>query len=89
MGIQPPKKQFDGPRRRYLDEPIRRCQEWTAEAIQALTSAGVLVVEEILLSTVRDDERGVLTISYHHWTRTYILLGLSRKNSSMISQVGI
>ncbi|EGC49026.1 conserved hypothetical protein [Histoplasma capsulatum var. duboisii H88] len=42
LGIQPPKKQFDGPRRRYLDEPIRRCQEWT--------SAGVLVVEEILLS---------------------------------------
>lgn len=40
--IQPPKKQFDGPRRLYPTEPIRRCQEWTAEAVQALKDAGVL-----------------------------------------------
>ncbi|WEW56709.1 hypothetical protein PRK78_002157 [Emydomyces testavorans] len=40
--VQPPKKQFDGPRRLFPQEPIRRCQEWTAEAIQALTDAGIL-----------------------------------------------
>ena len=40
--IQPPKKQFNGPKRLYPNEPLRRCQEWTAEAIQALKSKGVL-----------------------------------------------
>ncbi|PVH74008.1 hypothetical protein DL98DRAFT_659087 [Cadophora sp. DSE1049] len=40
--IPPPKKQFNGPKRIYPAEPIRRCQEWNAEAIQALKSAGVL-----------------------------------------------
>jgi hypothetical protein len=41
-GIPPPKKQFQGPRRLYPNEPLRRCQEWNGEAIQALKSAGVL-----------------------------------------------
>ncbi|KAL3443695.1 hypothetical protein BJX65DRAFT_311669 [Aspergillus insuetus] len=40
--ILPPKKQFDGPRRLYPTEPIRRCQEWTQEAIEALVAAGIL-----------------------------------------------
>ncbi|PGG97888.1 hypothetical protein AJ79_09060 [Helicocarpus griseus UAMH5409] len=40
--IPPPKKQFQGPKRLYPDEPLRRCQEWTAEAIQALIDAQVL-----------------------------------------------
>lgn len=40
--IPPPKKQFEGPRRLYPREPIRRCQEWTKEAIEALYGAGVL-----------------------------------------------
>lgn len=40
--IPPPKKQFEGPRRLYPREPIRRCQEWTAEAIQALRDGNVL-----------------------------------------------
>ncbi|KAI9826994.1 MAG: hypothetical protein M1819_007088 [Sarea resinae] len=41
-GVPVPKKQFDGPKRLYPNEPIRRCQEWTAEAIQALVDAQIL-----------------------------------------------
>ncbi|KAF4628799.1 hypothetical protein G7Y89_g9354 [Cudoniella acicularis] len=37
-----PKKQFQMNRRLYPHEAIRRCQEWTAEAVQALREAGVL-----------------------------------------------
>lgn len=40
--IPPPKKQFEGPRRLYPKEPLRRCQEWTQEAIQTLVNAGIL-----------------------------------------------
>jgi len=40
--IPPPKKQFQGPKRLYPKEPLRHCQDWTQEAIQALTTAGVL-----------------------------------------------
>lgn len=40
--IPVPKKQFDGPKRLYPKEPLRCCQEWAAEAIQALTEEGVL-----------------------------------------------
>jgi hypothetical protein len=40
--VQAPEKQFDGPRRIYPSEPLRRCQEWTAEAVEALRSVGVL-----------------------------------------------
>lgn len=58
-GIPPPKKQYDGPRKRlFPHEPIRKCQEWTAEAIDALRRAEVL---ERLSST---DEKG--TIMAHH-----------------------
>ncbi|EGD86028.1 hypothetical protein H112_06951 [Trichophyton rubrum D6] len=42
-GIPPPRKQFEGAKRLYPKEPIRRCQEWTAEAIQALKEAQVLL----------------------------------------------
>ncbi|KAG7117504.1 hypothetical protein HYQ46_011095 [Verticillium longisporum] len=41
-GVPPPKKQFRGPKRLYPKEPLRRCQEWVKEAIQALESNGVL-----------------------------------------------
>ncbi|KAH7333397.1 hypothetical protein BKA65DRAFT_43976 [Rhexocercosporidium sp. MPI-PUGE-AT-0058] len=34
-GVPPPKKI-------YPNEPLRRCQEWTNEAIQALTDRGIL-----------------------------------------------
>jgi hypothetical protein len=40
--IEPPRKQFDGPTRLYPDVPLRRCQEWTQEAIAALKNAGVI-----------------------------------------------
>lgn len=40
--IPPPKKQFDGAIRINPREPLRRCQEWTAEAIQALKVASLL-----------------------------------------------
>jgi hypothetical protein len=41
-GIPPPKKQFQGAKRLFPKEPLRRCQDWTQEAIQALTGASVL-----------------------------------------------
>lgn len=40
--VPAPKKQFQGPKRLYPNESIRRCQEWTAEAIDALKVAQVL-----------------------------------------------
>lgn len=40
--IPAPKKQFHGPRRIYPDEPLRRCQEWTKEAVEALKANGAL-----------------------------------------------
>lgn len=41
-GVEPPKKQFDGPKRINPHEPLRRCTEWTAEAIQALKDASII-----------------------------------------------
>lgn len=41
-GIEVPKKQFDGPKRLDPKTPLRRCNEWAAEAIEALRGAGVL-----------------------------------------------
>ncbi|KAB8437420.1 hypothetical protein FH972_025098 [Carpinus fangiana] len=38
----PPAKQFNGPRPINPGKPLRRCQEWTSETIQALKDAGVL-----------------------------------------------
>jgi hypothetical protein len=40
--IEPPKKQFDGPKRLNPREPLRRCQEWTSEAIQFLKDNDIL-----------------------------------------------
>jgi hypothetical protein len=45
-GIEAPRKQFDGPKRLYPKEPLRRCQEWTSEAIDALMADGVLQTKE-------------------------------------------
>ncbi|KAF1363113.1 hypothetical protein EJ07DRAFT_163025 [Lizonia empirigonia] len=42
--ILPPPKQFNGPKRISPSEPLRRCQEWTNEAIQALKDEGILQV---------------------------------------------
>lgn len=41
-GIPPPKKQFEGAKRLFPGEPLRRCQEWTREAIDALVAGGIL-----------------------------------------------
>jgi hypothetical protein len=46
----PPKKQFDGPRRLFPKEPLRRCQEWTKEACEALVSGGILLTEADVVS---------------------------------------
>lgn len=40
--IPAPKKQFEGARRLYPNEPLRRCQEWTRDAIDALIKAEIL-----------------------------------------------
>lgn len=40
--IPPPAKQFEGSKRLNPREPLRRCQEWTREAAQALEAGGVL-----------------------------------------------
>jgi hypothetical protein len=40
--IPPPSKQFNGAKRINPTEPLRRCQEWTNEAIQALKDEGIL-----------------------------------------------
>ncbi len=41
-GITPPAKQFDLAKRLNPQVPLRRCQEWTNEAVQALKTEGVL-----------------------------------------------
>lgn len=38
----PPAKQFNGAKRLNPKEPLRRCQEWTAETIQLLKQDGIL-----------------------------------------------
>ena len=44
LSVGAPKKQFDGPKRLFPHEPLRRCQEWTADAIRALRESGVLTL---------------------------------------------
>ncbi|KAI9374474.1 hypothetical protein BJX61DRAFT_294245 [Aspergillus egyptiacus] len=43
--VEVPKKQFDGPRRLFPKEKLRRCQEWADEAVELLVERGVLVKE--------------------------------------------
>lgn len=50
-GVPPPLKQFDGPKRLYPKEPLRRCQEWTNETILALNANGLLQTEEAIVSS--------------------------------------
>ena len=42
QNVPSPKKHFDGHRRLYPTEKIRRCQQWNAETIEALRAAEVL-----------------------------------------------
>ncbi|KAI9672637.1 MAG: hypothetical protein M1831_000072 [Alyxoria varia] len=37
-----PMRQFDGSKRLYPDQPLRRCEEWTNETVQALRASGVI-----------------------------------------------
>jgi hypothetical protein len=40
--VEVPKKQFDGAKRLFHKEKIRRCGEWVADAIKVLREEGVL-----------------------------------------------
>ncbi|KAH8423579.1 uncharacterized protein LDX57_001339 [Aspergillus melleus] len=44
--IPVPKKQFQGAKRLYPSEPLRRCGEWADEATKALVDEGVIVQGE-------------------------------------------
>lgn len=43
QSIPVPKKQFEGARRLYPKEPLRRCQEWAREAIDHLVEQKVVL----------------------------------------------
>ncbi|RMJ24388.1 hypothetical protein PHISP_04726 [Aspergillus sp. HF37] len=43
-GVPPPRKQFEGSRRLYPQERVRRCGEWAEEVVEALVKAEVLSV---------------------------------------------
>lgn len=40
--VEPPKKQYAGAEHINPHQPLRTCQEWTAEVIQALKETGIL-----------------------------------------------
>ncbi|KAL2824050.1 hypothetical protein BDW59DRAFT_90284 [Aspergillus cavernicola] len=42
--VEVPKKQFQGPRRLFPGERLRRCEEWAREAVGLLGERGVLVL---------------------------------------------
>ncbi|KAL4917978.1 hypothetical protein BDW62DRAFT_74171 [Aspergillus aurantiobrunneus] len=42
--IEVPKKQFQGPKRLYPKEKLRRCQEWANDGVSLLVERGILVV---------------------------------------------
>lgn len=68
----PPAKQFNGSKKINPRQPLRRCQEWTAETIAMLQSHGVLVSEGSVVNTAQPG-------SSHSVGRTY---GQSSNQSS-------
>lgn len=40
--VPPPKKQFQGAKRLFPGEPLRRCQEWAREAVDALKTQDII-----------------------------------------------
>ncbi|KAK0103861.1 hypothetical protein ONS96_004970 [Cadophora gregata f. sp. sojae] len=40
--VPEPKRQFDGPKRLFPQEPVRRCQEWMVDVVHTLGKEGVL-----------------------------------------------
>ena len=65
--IPPPKKQFNGPKRLYPKEPLRRCQEWTNEAVETLFSSGVLQTGDTCTSFSTDAPYWVWSEYYQKW----------------------
>lgn len=65
--IPPPKKQFNGPKRLYPKEPLRRCQEWTDEAVAALISNGILQTENSIASSSAEAPYWVWSEDYQNW----------------------
>lgn len=63
--IPPPKKQFNGGKRLYKKEPLRRCQEWTDEAVQALFSRGLLQDRASTASSIATASK------YWEWSEVY------------------
>ena len=43
--LEPPPKQFDGPRRLFPKQKLRKCGEWTDDVIELLKNEGVLMSE--------------------------------------------
>lgn len=52
--VEEPKKQFEGARRLFPREPLRRCQEWMAEVIARLGNEGVLLEESHDFQSLRN-----------------------------------
>ena len=44
--VEPPKKQFEKAKRIYPGVPLRKCQEWTKDAVAALLAARIIQMEE-------------------------------------------
>ncbi|KAJ3499405.1 hypothetical protein NLG97_g346 [Lecanicillium saksenae] len=66
--IPPPKKQFQGPKRLYPNEPLRRCQEWTNEAVNALITRGILQTQaHATSSTAQQASDWVWSEEYQNW----------------------
>ncbi|KAM3526954.1 hypothetical protein MY4038_006570 [Beauveria bassiana] len=66
--IPPPKKQFEGPKRLYPKEPLRRCQEWTNETISALIANGILQTQaQATSSSALQASNWVWSEEYQNW----------------------
>lgn len=48
-GVPAPKKQFEGSKRLFPDEKLRRCGDWAEDAVVALIGEGVLRVNGYLV----------------------------------------
>lgn len=56
--IPPPAKQFEKNQRLYPNTPLRRCQEWAAEGIEALKREGIVQTAE---KKLENEEKAKLT----------------------------
>jgi len=93
VSILPPKKQFDGPKRLYPGETLRRCQEWTHEAVQALGSSGVLQTPPPQPTMPPSQNYWVWSAEYNQYYHdngdgTYEWAGASQGSSSRMETTG-